>query len=80
MPGFGDTSEPAEPWDVGNYTDFVIKFIDSFNFKKIILLGHSFGGRVIIKMLTERKTDFEVLKSFLLIRQESSLKRLSNRN
>ncbi len=66
MPGFGDTSEPAEPWDVGNYTDFVIKFIDSFNFKKIILLGHSFGGRVIIKMLTERKTDFEVLKIILV--------------
>lgn len=60
MPGFGLSDEPAEPWDVGRYTDFVIKFIENFEYKKVILLGHSFGGRVIIKMLTQREIDFEV--------------------
>lgn len=60
MPGFGLSEEMSEPWDVGQYTDFVIKFISGFNYKKVILLGHSFGGRVIIKMLTQRDIPFEV--------------------
>ena len=60
MPGFGLSEEQSEPWDVGRYTDFVIKFIENFGYKKVILLGHSFGGRVIIKMLTQREIPFEV--------------------
>lgn len=66
MPGFGLSQEPEEPWDVGRYTDFVIKFIESFGYKKVILLGHSFGGRVIIKMLTQREISFEVPKIIMV--------------
>lgn len=66
MPGFGQSQEMNEPWDVGMYTDFVVKFIDGFGFKKIILLGHSFGGRVIIKMLTQREIPFEVPKIIMV--------------
>lgn len=66
MPGFGLSQEPPEPWDVGNYTDFVIKFIEKFGYKKVVLLGHSFGGRVIIKMLTQRETSFDVLKIIMV--------------
>lgn len=66
MPGFGESQEPPEAWDVGRYTDFVIKFIESFGYKKVILLGHSFGGRVIIKMLAERTFDFSVEKVILV--------------
>lgn len=66
MPGFGETAEPCEAWDVGKYTDFVIKFIESFGYEKVILLGHSFGGRVIIKMLTQRRISFEVPKIIMV--------------
>lgn len=66
MPGFGLSDEQNEPWDVGQYTDFVIKFIEKFEYKKVILLGHSFGGRVIIKMLTQREIPFEVPKIIMV--------------
>ena len=50
MPGFGKTSEPAEPWCVDDYVDFVLKFIASFDLKKLSIVVHSFGGRVGIKI------------------------------
>ena len=50
MPGFGGSDEPKEVWDVDRYTDFVIDFLADFGFERVTFLGHSFGGRVIIKM------------------------------
>lgn len=60
LPGFGETPEPPSVWSVDDYTDFVIKFIASFNLKKVILLGHSFGGRIIIKMANRQNLPFEI--------------------
>jgi pimeloyl-ACP methyl ester carboxylesterase len=37
-------------WGVPEYAQFTLEFIRSFNPKKVILFGHSFGGRVIIKL------------------------------
>ena len=67
FPGFGGSTEPPEPWDVSDFTRFAIKFINSFGAKRVILIGHSFGGRVIIKMTTEHRDlmQFEVEKIVL---------------
>ncbi|MGN0486941.1 MAG: alpha/beta fold hydrolase [Acutalibacteraceae bacterium] len=65
MPGFGESDEPKEPWSVDDYVDFVLKFLQDYSFEKITLLGHSFGGRVIIK-LCARELPFEVEKVILL--------------
>lgn len=59
MPGFGESGELAEPWCVDDYVDYVVKFMKSLGLTKISLLGHSFGGRVIIKMINRYKEDFE---------------------
>lgn len=59
MPGFGDSEEPPVPWCVDDYTDFVLKFIEEQGMKKATLLGHSFGGRVIIKILSRPSLPFE---------------------
>lgn len=64
LPGFGESDEPKEPWDVDCYVDFLLDFLKDYNFKEINLLGHSFGGRIIIK-LCSRKTDFEIKKVIL---------------
>ena len=65
MPGFGLSEEPKEPWCVDDYVDFVLKFLEDFKPEKLIVLGHSFGGRVIIKMAS-RDLPFEIEKVILV--------------
>lgn len=65
MPGFGESDEPSEPWCVDDYVDFVLEFLKEYDFSKITLLGHSFGGRVIIKMAS-RELPFEIEKVILV--------------
>lgn len=65
MPGFGESEEPKEPWCVDDYVSFILKFINFLGFKKLILLGHSFGGRVIIKMMSKQNLPFDVSKIIL---------------
>ncbi len=66
MPGFGATPEPPAAWCVDDYTDFVIEFIKTLGLKRVILLGHSFGGRVIIKLVNRKELPFSVEKLILV--------------
>ncbi len=66
MPGAGETPEPPFDWHVDDYVDFVVHFIAHFGCKKVILLGHSFGGRVIIKMANRERLPFEITKIILV--------------
>lgn len=66
MPGFGKTGEPKMAWCVDDYVDFVIKFIEKMKIEKLSLLGHSFGGRVIIKLVNREKLNFEIDKLILV--------------
>ncbi len=65
MPGFGESEEPKEPWCVDDYVDFVLEFLKDYDFEKLTVLGHSFGGRVIIKMCS-RELPFEIEKVILV--------------
>ncbi|WP_163539312.1 alpha/beta hydrolase [Gracilibacillus sp. YIM 98692] len=49
FPGFGQSDEPKEAWDVEKYTVMLENFIDKLSIHEPILIGHSFGGRVSIK-------------------------------
>ena len=66
LPGFGGTDEPKEAWDVDRYVDFVIEFIEKMNIKELSILGHSFGGRVIIKLVNRKNLNFKVDKLVLV--------------
>lgn len=66
MPGFGKTSEPAEPWCVDDYVDFLIKFIDSLQLKEFSVLVHSFGGRVLFKLNAREDLPYEIRKAVLI--------------
>lgn len=66
MPGFGESDEPNTPWCVDDYVDFVIDFLMGFDVKKVTFLGHSFGGRVIIKMFEKSRLPFEITKIILV--------------
>ncbi len=80
MPGFGETPEPPYAWNVDDYTDFVIEFIKKLGLKKVILLGHSFGGRVIIKLVNRKELPFTVTRLILVdsagIRPEKTAEQL----
>lgn len=65
MPGFGGSDEPHEPWCVDDYVDFVLDFLKDYDTKDVIFLGHSFGGRVIIKMLSRSNLPFAASKVIL---------------
>ena len=66
FPGFGGSTEPSEPWSVDDFTRLAIDFIASFGEEEVILIGHSFGGRVIIKMTTVFDIPFTVSKIILV--------------
>lgn len=49
LPGFGSTEAPKQAWDVGQYVAFVKEFIEKLQLNVEALIGHSFGGRLILK-------------------------------
>ena len=66
LPGNGETPEPPFAWTVDDYADFVVHFLERFGIKRAILLGHSFGGRVIIKLANRSDLPFEIEKIILV--------------
>ena len=66
MPGFGESEEPKDSWNVDDYISFVIEFIKSQNIKELDLIGHSNGGRIIIKLMSNKDVDFKVNKIILI--------------
>jgi pimeloyl-ACP methyl ester carboxylesterase len=70
MPGAGKSSEPHEAMDVDDYVDFVLAFIKKLypDEKEVIFLGHSMGGRIIIKLcdrLSRGELPFDIPKVIL---------------
>ena len=53
FPGCGNTETMSEPWRLEDYCDFVTEFMDKVGLEDPILIGHSHGGRVILKMAAE---------------------------
>lgn len=54
FPGFGGSEQPREAWTVGDYAQCVAAFLKKINCTEIEgIVGHSFGGRVIIKAISE---------------------------
>jgi pimeloyl-ACP methyl ester carboxylesterase len=49
LPGFGGSSMPAGDWLLGDYADFLEKFLKKLGVENPTLAGHSFGGSVIVK-------------------------------
>lgn len=51
MPGFGASDEPNTGFFVEDYANIISKFITELNITNPVLIGHSFGGRVIMKLV-----------------------------
>lgn len=66
MPGFGKSDEPPTAWCVDDYVQFVVDFLADYTANKIVFLGHSFGGRVTIKMCSRTDLPFKIEKTILV--------------
>lgn len=49
FPGFGESEQPEKPYGVFEYVSELKELLDKFLIENLILVGHSFGGRVAIK-------------------------------
>jgi len=52
FPGFGQSGFPESDWSVDDYMHWLIAIMDEMQITKADVLGHSFGGRVAIKLAT----------------------------
>lgn len=66
MPGFGESEEPVISWELDDYVTFVINFIKKQKIKELDLIGHSNGGRIIIKLMSKKNLNFKVNKIILI--------------
>ena len=64
IPGFGQSQMPNTTYDVDDYKKIVYEFVKKLGLKKINLIGHSFGGRITIKMAAENP---EFLEKIILV-------------
>ncbi|MBI5220860.1 MAG: alpha/beta hydrolase [Candidatus Liptonbacteria bacterium] len=50
LPGFGKSAPPARTFTLQDYCDVVREFCEKLDLRGVYLVGHSFGGRVAIKL------------------------------
>ena len=50
LPGFGESDEPGDAWNVDAHERFLAEFLDHLGVSRAHLVGHSHGGRVSIAL------------------------------
>ena len=65
MPGFGGTYQPETVWGGAEYVAFVRAFLAALDVTEAVLMGHSHGGRVSIRLLADPQ-GFTCQKAVLL--------------
>lgn len=58
LPGFGETLEPPTPFSADDYADFTEKLLRALGVSRCSLIGHSNGGRIIMKLVTRKQSEF----------------------
>lgn len=74
LPGFGDSSEPAEVWGVERYTSAIEEFARRLGLVRPSLIGHSFGGRISIVYASRNEVDKVILVDAAGIKPRRSLR------
>ena len=49
LPGFGKSKATRENWTIEEYANDVAAFIDKLNLKKIVIIGHSMAGEIMLQ-------------------------------
>ncbi len=81
LPGFGGVASPQKVWGIEQYAEYVHVKLDEIKKeagnKKIILLGHSFGGQIATYVASKHPDSFDelVLIAAAVIRPRRTIKR-----
>ena len=54
FPGCGNSGTLPQVWTTEDYADFILEFIEKTGIENPILIGHSHGGRVTLKLAGEK--------------------------
>ncbi len=54
FPGCGNSETMKAPWALEDYCSFVLEFLKAVNLENPIMIGHSHGGRVTLKMAADK--------------------------
>lgn len=74
LPGFGNTPRPKGTYSIYDYATFVEHFLKKLEIKKVILIGHSFGGRIgIILAAKSTYLDKLILVDAAAVEKKSSI-------
>jgi pimeloyl-ACP methyl ester carboxylesterase len=61
LPGFGDAPPPPADWDTVKYTDLVQRYLHDRVKGPVVLVGHSFGGRIGVRLAARRLPEIRAL-------------------
>ena len=50
LPGFEKFAPLLKPYKLDDYVEYLISFLDSNKIDKVVVIGHSFGGRLAMKL------------------------------
>ncbi|HEY9680847.1 MAG TPA: alpha/beta hydrolase [Oculatellaceae cyanobacterium] len=75
LPGFGRSPAPSEDWDTIGYAERIRQYLIDNNIERADMLGHSFGGRVSIRLSSRYP---ELVRSVTLI-NSGGLKRVQGK-
>ncbi|MFP4513215.1 MAG: alpha/beta fold hydrolase [Acidimicrobiales bacterium] len=53
LPGFGASPAPPEPWGAARYADLVAEMLRAQDTGPVLVVGHSFGGRVAVHLAAD---------------------------
>ena len=65
-PGFGESELLKRSFAIDDYCDTVVGFLEKLDIKKVILVGHSYGGRIILKLNNRENLPFTIEKNVLI--------------
>lgn len=61
FPGFGQSNPPETPWGTEAYACLIKQFLHNLGIINPILIGHSFGGRIAIRLASTEKVSKLIL-------------------
>ncbi len=79
LPGFGQSPWPGDDWTTRDYAHCILAYLDAHEIAQVDLLGHSFGGRIGLRIASEwpqRIKRLILVDSAGLPRQRTLLQRL----